>query len=120
MNTFESNGLHMLCLSAVGEISAGLATRIRKLYNNTVSEWISTLLDDNNVQQFSVHAHANCITIVKKEDLVIVQPKFISHFISEQAECSFQHFRVQLTGAKTVMPVINCHAPSAGKSNLTT
>ena len=56
----------MLCLSAVGEINAGLATDMKNLYNNTVSEWISTLLDDNSVQQFSVYAHANYIRLVKK------------------------------------------------------
>ena len=108
----------MLCLSAVGEINAGLLTEIVKLYNKTVSEWISASLDDNSLPQFSVWAHANYITIVKNEDLVIVESKFISHFISEQAECSFQHFRVQLPDGKTVMPVINCHAPSAGKTIL--
>ena len=47
------------------------------------------------------------------------QPSFTQTVIPEQAERSFQILRVRLLGDEKQVSVVNCHAPSSGKRNLT-
>ena len=106
----------MLCLSELGEIDRGLASKL----NKTVTQWIKDLLADSDVGQIAVYTDAHYATIVRQEFLIVQEYKLISDFIDDQADRCFQHFRVRLPQDHTVITVINCHAPSSGKRNLTT
>ena len=110
----------MLCLSELGEIHAGLGAKLYELCEQTVREWIMDMLADTAVSQVSVYADAHYVTIVKQQDVDVAESRLISGFIAEQAERSFQHFRVRLREDDKLMSVINCHALSSGKRNLTT
>ena len=77
------------------------------------------LLADATVPQVRVYADDHYVTIVKQEDVDVAEHRLISGFILEQAERSLQHLRVHLRGDDTRVSVINCHAPSSGKWNLT-
>ena len=67
------HGLHMLCLSELGEIHAGLADKLYELSEQTVTEWIMDLLADTPVAPVSVYAGAHYVTIVKQEDVVVAE-----------------------------------------------
>ena len=86
VKAFLSHDLHMLCLSQLGEIHTGLVDKLYELSEQTVTKWIMDLLADTAVAQVSVYADAHYVTIVKQEDVVVAESRFISGFIPEQAE----------------------------------
>ena len=66
VNAFMRHELHMLCLSELGEINAGLADKLYETCEQTVIEWIMDLLADTVVSQVSVYANAHYVTIVEQ------------------------------------------------------
>ena len=59
VKAFVLHGLHMLCLSELGEIHAGLADKLYEKCEQTVVEWIMDLLADTAASQVSVYANAH-------------------------------------------------------------
>ena len=62
VNAFALHDLHMLCLSELGEIHAGLACKLIP----SVAEWIMDLLADTPAAQVYVYAEAHHATTVKQ------------------------------------------------------
>ena len=69
VKSFLAHDSHMICLSELGEIHAGLAGK----FDKTVAEWIMDFVVDTAVAQVSVYADAYYVTIVKKEDVVVAK-----------------------------------------------
>ena len=78
VNAFVLHDLHMLCLSELGEINAGLADKLYELSQQTVTEWIMDLLADTAVAPVSVYADAHYLTIVKQRDVAVAESRLIS------------------------------------------
>ena len=102
VKAFMRHELHMLCLSELGELN----------------KWMSELLADSAVQPVSIYAGAHYLTIVKDEHVKVDQYHLISGF-GDQKERSFQHLQVRPHGYRKLVSVINCHAPSSKRRELT-
>ena len=74
VKAFVLHDLHMLCLSELGGIHAGLAGKLQK----TVTEWMIDLLADTAVAPVSVYVDAHYLTIVKQRDVVVAESRLIS------------------------------------------
>ena len=109
----------MTCTCFVCPSWARTNARLCAKLQKRVAEWIMDLIADTALSQASVYANAHYVTIVKQQDLVVVESSFISAFIREQPERSFQHIRMRLREDDKLKSVINCHAPSSGKRLLT-
>ena len=109
----------MLCLSELGQIHASLVENIYEAYGQTVKQWIMDLLAGTEMPQAAVYTNAHDVAIVNKDPVTVAERNFISGFISEQPERSFQHVRVRRCGNGKRVSVINCHAPSSNKRRLT-
>ena len=66
-----------------------------------------------------IYADGHYATIVRTEKIIVRNAKFIHGFITAQPYRSFQHFRVQLHTGGEVISIINAHAVSSDRKNLT-
>ena len=119
VNAFRFYGLDMLCLCEVGDINAGLETSTHQPYKTSIVELIRNLLVDTHVSQDVIYADAHYVTIVNKMKFENVHYAFVPDFACEQKERCFQHLRLRLRASGTLVPVMNCHAPSSKKRNPT-
>ena len=105
----------MRCLSELGKLDGALVQAICEVYGQTVRQWIMGLLAGTEMQQAAVYTDAQYVAIGNKDIVAAVEYNFISGFISQQPEHSFQHARVRLCRNDTLVSVINCHAASSYK-----
>ena len=108
--------LDILCLSELGQVGVGLG---KKFPEGGVVGWLKNLLADKNVSPVDIYADGHYATIVLSGRVDVLQYQVIKDF-HEQADRSFQHFRLRTSQRGQVISLINCHAPSAKPNRILT
>jgi endonuclease/exonuclease/phosphatase family metal-dependent hydrolase len=108
--------LDILCLSELGQVGVGIG---KKFPEGGVVGWLKNLLADKNVSPVDIYADGHYATIVLSGRVDVLQYQVIKDF-HEQADRSFQHFRLRTSQRGQVISLINCHAPSAKPNRILT
>ena len=109
------HALDILCLSKLGQVGEGIG---EKLPGADVDAWIRKLLADSGVSPVDIYADAHYATLVLSDRVKVLGYRIIRDFIETQRDLCFQHFRVRTSEREEPISIVNCHAPSSRKRNL--
>ena len=108
--------LDILCLSELGEVGVGIGGNLPE---GGVIAWIHKLLTGSAVSPVKIYADGHYATLVLFDRMNILQYQVINGFVPTQPGRCFQHFRVCTSECDMPISIVNCHAPSSRKWNLT-